>query len=559
MSGRRSAQRIILVPSGNARDAVPLVKSAHGDAASSGAPDAPIPNAPDAPSLHWPILILLAVLAVGCGGGGRTDREAGAAATAGTTGQPSQARVAGQRDPGSSRAGNAMQKQVSPRASFVIYAPTGWKIDESADAGACAIAAADASGALRVTMAIGPAGGDAVATARAHLASALGHPGDLSITNALSSPDRGQLVADGAYTDAFGVRREFRCWAQVRSGESSISSIAAPEGTLARNRETLLTVLANVRVMKGVFADKGGAGAPAALQPYRMRDGSASFGMPAGWRCQEQGAGSFIAGDTDGHIFMVGSVDVVTPQLGFTPPGGLVSAYLPPSRAWEFITARLGLARDLQYENVTPRPDLTASNAPNGPLSVEDFVYTCTSREGNRLKGYTLGMSLGGGAGLNWSFKHISVFAPAESFDDYVPTFVAMLTSYRIDDAYARTYVQQGMARLREMQRQTSALIRRNADEIHAMMQAAYDERQRSEEYIDYQRTSYIRGESDWISEMEGGAIYHTDTWGTQNTATGEYYEGAPYDYVHFEGQNPKYDERMQPIDNRELYEKYRP
>ena len=90
------------------------------------------------------------------------------------------------------------------------------------------------------------------------------------------------------------------------------------------------------------------------------------------------------------------------------------------------------------------------------------------------------------------------------------------------------------------------------------MMQAAYDERQRSQDYIDYQRTSYIRGEQDWISSAEGGSVYHSDSWGTQNTTTGEFWEGQPYNYVNFEGKNPKYDEQMQAIDNRALFEKYR-
>jgi hypothetical protein len=450
-----------------------------------------------------------------------------------------------------------MQKQVSPDASFVLYAPAGWETRESAGEGACTVIAVDPTQSFRVAVRIGPGANDAVTTARDRLGEVFEKPADMSIATALVSPDRSSLVADGSYTDAHGARRAFRLWTRVGVDASTISAIEAPEGAMDQNRPMLLTVLANVRLMKGVMADQ--TAAPVSLQTYRLPDGSASFGMPPGWGCQAQGAGNFIAGDQDGHIFMAGSVDLVTPRLGFTPPGGLVSPMLPPSRAWEFITTRLGLARDLRFEGVTPRPDMSAQSSPNGAINVEEFVYTCTSREGRRLKGYTFGMSIGGGAGLNWVFKHLSVFAPAESFDSYVPTFVAMLGSYRINDTYARNYVQQGMARLRAMQRQTSALISRNAEEIHSMMQAAYDERQRSEEYIDYQRTNTIRGQSDWISEMEGGAVYHTDSWGTKNTATGEYYPGAPYDYVHFEGDNPKYNEQMQPIDTRELYEKYRP
>jgi hypothetical protein len=88
-------------------------------------------------------------------------------------------------------------------------------------------------------------------------------------------------------------------------------------------------------------------------------------------------------------------------------------------------------------------------------------------------------------------------------------------------------------------------------------MNAAYQERQTSQDYIDYQRTSYIRGEQDWVSDMEGGTVYHTDSWGTKNTATGEYFEGQPYNYVDFTGQNPKYNEQMTSIDSRQLWEQY--
>lgn len=490
----------------------------------------------------WILLAFLSlpVLPLGCGGGGSrsSDHAAGGASPPG-------------------KGDNAMQKQVSPDASFVLYAPAGWKTQESCRGGACAITAADPTQGLRVALSIGQGADDAVAATRERLGEVIENPADISITSALVSPDHKSLVADGRVTDRHGSWTEFRIWTRVGADGSTVAAIQAPEGSMERNRPALLTILANVRLMKGVMADTPTA--RVAMQLYRLPDGSASFEMPTDWRCQAQGAGNFIAGDQSGHIFMAGGVDLVTPRLGFTPPGGLVSPMLPPSRAWEFITTRLGLASDLRFESVTPRPDLSSGSSPNGAIAVEEFVYTCTSREGRRLKGYTFGMSIGGGAGLNWVFKHLSVFAPAESFDDYIPTFVAMLGSYRINDAYARNYVQQGMARLRAMQRQTSALIARNAEEIHSMMQAAYDERQRSEEYIDYQRTNTIRGQSDWISEMEGGAVYHTDSWGTQNTATGEYYPGAPYDYVHFEGENPKYNERMQPIDTRELFEKYRP
>jgi len=98
----------------------------------------------------------------------------------------------------------------------------------------------------------------------------------------------------------------------------------------------------------------------------------------------------------------------------------------------------------------------------------------------------------------------MTVAAPADQFEAFASNFVTMCQSYKINDKFAQDYIARGMERLRQMQKETAAIVARNAREIREMMQAAYDERQKSMEYIDYQRTKYIRGESDWVSSMEG-------------------------------------------------------
>jgi hypothetical protein len=53
---------------------------------------------------------------------------------------------------------------------------------------------------------------------------------------------------------------------------------------------------------------------------------------------------------------------------------------------------------------------------------------------------------------------------------------------------------------------------------------------------------------------LEGGKVYQTDPWGTQDRTTGDRIEGAPYDYIHFEGQNPRYpSENMREVSSYEL------
>ena len=48
--------------------------------------------------------------------------------------------------------------------------------------------------------------------------------------------------------------------------------------------------------------------------------------------------------------------------------------------------------------------------------------------------------------------------------------------------------------------------------------------------------------------------MYQTDPWGTRDTSTGARYEGAPNNYIHFEGQNPGHpSEHMREISSYEL------
>jgi len=218
------------------------------------------------------------------------------------------------------------------------------------------------------------------------------------------------------------------------------------------------------------------------------------------------------------------------------------------------------LASNLKFLEVNPRPRVAAEVAQvytAGPVEVADMLYTCDTREGPS-KGYTLGISFGSRLNTNWNFRHITVAALHDRFEDYAPLFGAMLKSYALDEGWVSNYVQQGMERLKQMERETRDKVARTTRDIEQMRQAAYDERQRSQDYLDYKRSESIRGEQDWISFMAGGTVYLTDSWRTRNTTTGETWERQSYDYVRFTGRNPKHNEDMTPIDSRELWERHR-
>lgn len=449
-----------------------------------------------------------------------------------------------------------IEKFVSPNARFALYKPIGWRVEEATDGDIISIAVTDPTRRFTAQLIQGSAAdGNPVALARTMIGRSNRAAPDVSLSGAYRSRDGKSIVFDSITSGPDG-RNTCRSWITIDRGSFTVARCRAPEDQFDQSRAALLTILSNVRIMR----DPGPAGPPVLpLTDYRLADGSATFSLPAGWKLeQDQGVGHFAAKDASGLCsFTVASVEVITPQLGVRVPGVPTLPYLSPHRALAALAEFQGILRDVRFLEVIPRNDVASMISQVytvGPVEAEECIANYTL-ERTRCKSYTFGISFGSRLGTNWRFNHMSVGAPEDQFDALVPTFAALMASYKINDAFAMRYIAEGMARLKEMERQTAAMFARNRQEISAMMQAAYDERQRSQDWIDYQRSNYILGRTDWISSMEGGAVYHTDSWGTQNTFTGERWDGSPFNYVNFEGQNPKYNETMTPIDNRRLYE----
>lgn len=451
----------------------------------------------------------------------------------------------------------AIEKYVSPNANFVVYRPKDWVVSEDDRLGFLIITVSDPNGVCQVQVITGlnTFGSDLAAIIREAAGRLREKFPDYRFDRALRTPDGKRVVFDATYTDPARGRRASRCWVSADKDNFVFASCEAPVGEFEQYRDVLLTTLSNIRIFANTIPARPKV---PPLITYRLADGSASFSIPQGWEVKELGTGHFLASDPGGEFgFLVAKADVLTPELGVSVPGVSVSRYLTPSQALPFLCEAQGIASSFRIDQVFPRQDVARAVSQVytvGQIAVEEFVYTCDTRTG-RTKGYTFGFSFGSRTGTNWSFQHLTVTAPVDRFEAATPTFAAMLQSYQINDEFARQYVAQGMVRLRQMQQETARIIVKNASDIRNMMQAAYDERQQSQNYIDYLRTGYIRGETDWISSVEGGTVYRSDAWGTRNTATGEYYEGQPYNYVNFQGRNPKYDEQMTEINNRQLFD----
>lgn len=96
------------------------------------------------------------------------------------------------------------------------------------------------------------------------------------------------------------------------------------------------------------------------------------------------------------------------------------------------------------------------------------------------------------------------------------------------------------MSRVRELERQTRSKIQSLYQAIEDN-QRAYERRAADKDASNAKWDDYNRGNSYWISDLEGGKVYRSDPWGLQDLGSGDRVEGAPNNYIHFEGQNPRH------------------
>lgn len=149
-------------------------------------------------------------------------------------------------------------------------------------------------------------------------------------------------------------------------------------------------------------------------------------------------------------------------------------------------------------------------------------------------------------------------WAPEEKFAAYAPLLIQVGNSFQINEEYARNYIQSGLANLRRLQQKTQEAMQK-LNQARYDQQKSWEANQARKDYSNWKFSQYIRGETDWVSSLEGGKVYHTDSWGTKDTWTGDFYGGKPYNTIDFEGQNPRHPslETMTEIDSFELYQKY--
>lgn len=460
-----------------------------------------------------------------------------------------------------------LELYVAEDRTFALYKPIGWPVQVQQHANGRTVMAVAPRGHAFVQLTLlttTDRSNDSVRLAAETLKNVGAQIPGLRIAWVRSTPDRRRTVAAIEYEKPDRTPIRGRQYFLVGFPEARVFGYEAEASRFAALQPELVSVLANFTLLDPAQFTVPPREAPReiALQPRRLQDGSASLQLPAGW--QMLGAkGSVLARSGDGDTGFAFST------AGFWGPSnipyfdssrlqGVIQApYMPPVDALTTLMGRLG-SRDFRILQRARDPARAAavSAGVNRRSDVETALLTYTNERGVRCKGYFEVIGFSPMPSGQWGILYLGVWSPEAQFEANLPTLARVAASFRVDERWAADYIARGIENLKRQMAKTSQMMADTARSVRESLQAAFQERARSGDYIDYKRTMTIRGEQEWVSQVEGGALYKSDRWGLSREGE-RIAEGQPYNYYNFEGQNPRYNEQMTPVDaSREVFER---
>ena len=448
----------------------------------------------------------------------------------------------------------ALETYVSPDRLFALQKPPGWKVIEDTAADTLSIAVTSPDSAARVMVVWTKLGGPKPPTALGVIcglcqAERRSHP-EAVFSQAQASRDGRRAVVSERYR-AGSVFFRSRTFVEVDARGITVQAYAAPEAGLDGQRPLLMNMLMSVALLK---APKGSRPPlQKTLVERQAPDGSLRMRVPQDWAFLA-GKGMVVTGEPGaGFIFTAFAGNPMLPQA--TVAQGVIGRnYLSPATTLPVVLQGFG-HRSPAVVWSAPDPATAAQYRASLRRNAEaaDLVATWTSKEGLPcIGGFKVVNAVPAVMG-QWTSLVAGIWAPKAELARYVPVLEQVAGSFGVNDAYARGYIQAGLANLRRLQAKTAEAMQdlRYARED---MQRAWEERQARKDYMDSKWDDYRRGDSYWVSDLEGGKVYHTDPSGTRDTQTGDYYEGGGFTWTEFQGQNPRHpSEGMREISSYEL------
>jgi hypothetical protein len=432
---------------------------------------------------------------------------------------------------------------------LILYKPANWTVTPQHTATDLHILVAEPGGAARVEADFADNRGTKFnsLTLLASFTRQMKHKNsDLALSEIMACKD--PAVSCAVTTIAYTVNRvpmKGRYFFHADDVQAVVRGYQAAAAQFDAKRPLLLDVLTNIHLVTA--SDQATAAKPPLNVQFTTRsapDGSWKLSMPTDWSAT--GAqGKVLAGAAGGSSgFLFTSFQIYPPRYmgGIQlPAAAIVSPYVPPQQAigviWQKFNNRqihiIASTPDPQtagYCTVMLRKRCDAADVQLSWVSPQGAVCTGSFKVLNGVPGIT----------GDWFTIVAGIWGPSNDMDRYLPVLAQVAQSFSINDQYAKEYIEEGMQHLRALQAHTQRAMNglyAAIDDSRRAAEAASNGLERSADAF----SDAMLGNSYWISDIEGGKVYATDPWGTEDTQTGQRLEGAPYDYINFTGQNPNY------------------
>jgi hypothetical protein len=449
------------------------------------------------------------------------------------------------------QATSPLKPYIAPNKLYVLFKPADWKVTEDSQSNSFRVLVRAPDGASMVDFSWAPNDArapNAVASLIAFRKTLSQEHGEVTLSEVFVSPDGSRATARVRYRASGGVVSGKYFVESTRGGQSA-QGYCAPESRFAAQRPLLLNVMASFAFARASASSGSRGTSPVPpvvripLTPRAAQDGSVSIRVPADWTFLA-GGGKVLTASRDGgmgFIFTSFSGNPMLPQASIAQ-GVIGTSYLPPAQALGFV---FNAFRNQRFRIHSAQPDgatIRECLAQSGrACDAQDFQVSYVSPEGTPC--------VGGFKVINtppspltgmWFSMVAGIWGPEREFYRYFPMLEQIASSFAINDQYARRYIQAGLENLRRLQQKTQAAMQ-DLNQMRAQNQQDWEAKQERKAYMDSKWDDYRRGNCYWVSELEGGKVYRTDSGGTQDPVTGQYYEGRPYNWVNFEGQNPRH------------------
>ena len=454
----------------------------------------------------------------------------------------------------------SLRPYLAQNKLYALQIPADWKVAETSEPGFFRVQVKSPDGASAVDFGWVPNGqgrSNAVRYLLAYRQLLSRTWPDVTFSEVHASRDNMQTAAAVTFTSG-GVPVRGRYYFEATPRALSAQGYFAPERLLPSQRALLLNVMASMAFIKKDQRPEPGEAGPQYYRPEmamrRSEDGSLTIKVPTDWGFIGA-AGRVLTGARGGgpgFIYTTFQGIPMLPNASITQ-GVIGSRYLQPPQTLAYILRAFG-HRNIRIAGANRDTGTIQAymSAGKGAPDAQDIVAYWTSSEGMPcVGGFKIINSPPSMTGI-WTTIVGGIWAPEKDSYLYVPALEEVASSFAINDQYAKEYIRAGMARLRDLERQT----RQKMDELNRAReqnQRDWEERQRRKEFSDSKWDDYRRGNSYWVSELEGGKVYATDPWGTRDTVTGDYYEGSRYNWTNFQGENPRWPENMREIGSYEL------